>query len=361
MVEDGLESRDRRDKKVLTISTGWNTLYVKLGCPNNNDLGERSSRFNPCLTGGIYLSHLRSSVAHTVLVVALVVAAFGAVAYGQGIEIEHELGTTVVPANPQRVVVFDFGVLDSLDKLGIDVIGLPKGSIPSYLSKYNDAKYANVGSFFEPDFETINALKPDIIIISGRTASEYDRLSTLAPTVYMGTNQDDYFGSVETNLRHLGRIFGVEDEVEAEIAQIKQSIEDVKSLASGKNALVLLATGGRANAYGPGSRYGFIFDELGIEPANDDVVASTHGQVISWEFVLVNDPDYIFVIDRDAVVSGGSGQTAKQVVENELVKLTKAYENGNIVYLDPNYWYLSGGGLSSLAMMVDDVKQALSH
>ncbi len=75
----------------------------------------------------------------------------------------------------------------------------------------------------------------------------------------------------------------------------------------------------------------------------------------------MRDPDYLFVIDRDAVVSGGAGQTARQVVENALVQLTRAYKNGNIVYLEPSYWYLSGGGLQSLTMMIDDVEQALQQ
>ena len=47
--------------------------------------------------------------------------------------VEHELGKTDVPKNPEKVVVFDFGTLDSLDKLGIEVAGVPKGNIPTYL------------------------------------------------------------------------------------------------------------------------------------------------------------------------------------------------------------------------------------
>lgn len=41
--------------------------------------------------------------------------------------------------------------------------------------------------------------------------------------------------------------------------------------------------------------------------------------------------------------------------------LTRAYRNGHIVYLEPSYWYLSGGGLQSLAMMIADIEQALSR
>ncbi len=47
--------------------------------------------------------------------------------------------------------------------------------------------------------------------------------------------------------------------------------------------------------------------------------------------------------------------SAKQAIENELVKNTNAYKEGNIVYLDSNYWYLSGGGLVSVAEMVKEI------
>ena len=63
-----------------------------------------------------------------------------------------------LPKNPEKVVVFDFGILDTLDELGIEVAGLPQTNVPSYLSKYEDSKYANLGSLKEPDFEAIHAL-----------------------------------------------------------------------------------------------------------------------------------------------------------------------------------------------------------
>ncbi|MGV7801923.1 siderophore ABC transporter substrate-binding protein, partial [Mycobacterium kansasii] len=78
--------------------------------------------------------------------------------------------------NPSRVVVFDFGILDSVDKLGIEVLGVPQANIPSYLSKFEDKKYENVGSLKEPDFEKINSINPDLIIISGRQQDAYEEL-----------------------------------------------------------------------------------------------------------------------------------------------------------------------------------------
>lgn len=71
------------------------------------------------------------------------------------ITITHQLGETPVKVNPEKVVVFDFGILDSLDKLGVEVTGVPQANIPPYLSKYEDGKYENVGGLKEPDFEKL--------------------------------------------------------------------------------------------------------------------------------------------------------------------------------------------------------------
>lgn len=278
---------------------------------------------------------------------------------GDRVIVTHTLGTTQVKVNPQRVVVFDFGILDTLDELGIDVVGLPKSNIPPYLSKFSDARYEHVGTLQEPDFEKINALRPDLIIISSRQARHYQDLSEIAPTVYMAVDNENYWGSIQANLRAVGHIFGVTRQVEQELAQLDESIQRVREKAADRKGLLILVTGGRANAYGPGSRYGFIHDLLGVTPAEQNIAASTHGQNISWEFILFTDPDILFVIDRDAVVAGGSGQPAREVVENALVRQTRVYRNGNIVYLDPSYWYLSGGGLKSFALMLEDVEKAL--
>ena len=62
--------------------------------------------------------------------------------------------------NPERVVVFDYGVADIIKNLGVDIVGLPKdGKLPEILSVYADDKYTNVGSLKETNFEAVEALK----------------------------------------------------------------------------------------------------------------------------------------------------------------------------------------------------------
>lgn len=273
--------------------------------------------------------------------------------------IKHQLGETKVPKNPEKVVVFDFGTLDSMDKLGVEAAGVPQENVPSYLSKYEDAKYENVGGLKEPDFEKINEMEPDLIIISGRQQDSYEEMSKIAPTILMGVDTTKYMESFEENVTTLGEIFGKEEEAEKEFANVEESIKALKEKASAgdEKALIVLANDGKVSAYGAGSRFGIIHDEFGFAPADEKIEVSTHGQSISFEYIVEKDPDYLFVIDRGAVVGGES--SAKQVVENDLVKNTKAYKNGKIIYLDPDYWYLSGGGLESVAGMTEEVNGAI--
>ncbi|WP_201305449.1 siderophore ABC transporter substrate-binding protein [Paenibacillus puerhi] len=275
--------------------------------------------------------------------------------------IKHQLGEAKVKKNPQKVVVFDFGALDTLEKLGIPVIGVPQANIPPYLEKYKDTKYKNVGSLVEPDFEKINAAAPDLILISGRQQTAYEELSKIAPTVFVGVDNTKYMESFESNMKTIGQIFGKETEIEKEVATVGESVKKLNAKASSgdKKALIVLVNGGKISAYGPGSRFGILHETFGFAPVDSSIQVTTHGQSISPEFIAQKNPDLLFVIDRDAAVAGGGDSPAKKVIENELVKNTNAFKNGGIVYLDPNYWYLSGGGLISVSKMVEEVDKGV--
>lgn len=276
-------------------------------------------------------------------------------------EITHELDDKPVKVkkNPENVVIFDFGVLDTLDELGVKVTGVPQQNIPSYLEKYGSDDYTNVGALKEPDLETIHGMNPDVIFISGRQMDMYDELSDIAPTVYVGLDTENYMESFKANMDLIAEMFGKEDEMAKELKDIDQRIEDIQEKAntSDDKALIILGNEGKVSAYGKSSRFGLIHDVFNFKAADDKIESSTHGQNITFEYILETNPDVLFVIDRDAAVGGDA--SAKDSIENSLVQKTNAYKNDAIYYLDPNYWYLSGGGLLSMKEMITEIEEAL--
>jgi len=276
------------------------------------------------------------------------------------VEVKHELDEEVVTVskNPEKVVVFDFGILDTFDELGLEVAGLPKTSIPTYLEKYEDEKYTNVGSLKEPDFEAIHALQPDLIIITARQSDLYDQFKEIAPTIFVGLDTSDYMVSFKHNMDLVAEIFGKEDEMAAELDEIDEQIAAIneKVSAQDKNALITLANEGKISAYGTSSRFGIIHDVFGFKPADEKIESSTHGQSITFEYILETNPGILFVIDRGAAIGG---EASADMVENDLVMKTDAYKNEKIIYLNGEYWYLSGGGLKSMKEMIKEVEAAL--
>lgn len=273
--------------------------------------------------------------------------------------LNHELGETVLEEKPETIVVFDFGILDALSKLDVEVAGVPQAAIPPYLEEYAGSEYTNVGSLKEPDFEAIHAMQPDLIIISARQADLYPEFEEIAPTVYMGLDTTDYMNSFETNMTLLGELFGKEQEMATELQAVKEEVATIaKDLESveGKTSFVMVNEG-KVSAFGPGSRFGTVFDVFGYNAADENLEVSTHGQSVSFEYLAETNPDILFVLDRSMAFEEGA--YANTDFENELVQKTNAYKNGKIIYVDPSAWYLAGGGLDSMRIMIEDMKKGM--
>lgn len=277
------------------------------------------------------------------------------------VTVVHTLGETEVPKNPKNVVVMDFGILDSMDALGIEVAGLPlSGTVPEYLSAYqNEEVYANVGSLKEIDLEKVFEIEPELIIIGGRQADYYEELSKIAPTVQLSVDASDYMNSFTTSMNYLGEIFGKEAEVAEKLEAVQASMKEIAEKAAAKdvNGLVALSNGDAFSVYGKGSRFGIIHNEFGIKPVDETIEASTHGQNASFEYIVEQNPDYLFIVDRTAVTGGEGSATA--LFDNELIQSTDAYKNGRVIYLDPVVWYSAGGGFTSTEIMLEEINSAL--
>lgn len=283
------------------------------------------------------------------------------------VTIVHALGETEVAKNPKSVVVLDYGMLDGIDVLGgveglgLETVALPLSStLPEYLSAYQDENaYANVGTLKEIDLEKIFEVEPDLIIIGGRQAGYYEELSKIAPTVQLSVDAADYMNSFKTNMTYLGQIFDKEAEVETKIAEMETAMNALGEIAKEKdvNGLIALANGDSFSVYGLGSRFGIIHNEFGIKPVDETIEASTHGQNASFEYIVEQNPDYLFIVDRSAA-TGGEG-SAPAMFDNELIAQTDAYKNERIIYLDPVVWYTAGGGFTSTQVMIDEIAAAL--
>lgn len=270
-----------------------------------------------------------------------------------------------VPYDPERIAILDMASLDILDSLGLgDRIVGSAGTSLDYLQEYvTDENIANLGTIKEADMEAVMECEPDVIFIGGRLSASYDALSEIAPVVYLATDTEiGVVESVRKNATTIASMFGLEEDVEELMADFDDRIKTLSEFAEGKTAIVGLCTSGSFNVLGNDGRCSMIGVEVGFENVGVDanIDTSTHGNEASFEFIVEKNPEYIFVMDRDAAIGTDGAQLAQEIVENELVKGTDAYKNGNIVYLEhPAVWYTAEGGINALDLMLQDLETEL--
>lgn len=308
-----------------------------------------------------------------------------------------------VPYDPQRIAILDFAALDIIDNLGLGdrVVGTASTTL-DYLMPYTEKDgVVMLGTIKEADLEAVMSCEPDIIFIGGRLSAYYDDLCEIAPVVYLSTTTEE--GVVESTRRiatTIASIFGMDDEIAEKMAGFDARIEALAEFAEGKTAVVGMCTSGSFNVLGDDGRCSIIGTEIGFSNLSNGIVAdessgeghggngggseghggngggsegrgsgnsgsggantSTHGNEASFELIVSLNPDYIFVMDRDAAIATEGAQLAQEIMENELVMGTDAYKNGNLIILEhPNVWYTAEGGITSLSIMLSDLETAL--
>jgi iron complex transport system substrate-binding protein len=301
----------------------------------------------------------RTSAAFAALVAgALSFTTFAAVA--QDKVITHAQGETTISGVPAKVLVQDWASFDNLVALGVPVAGVPASNAPGYLADKIPADALQIGSLFEPDFEGIAASESDVYFVSGRSAKAYETAKDILPTVDLSVNNGAIIDGLKTNLTTLGTIFGLEAKASELVANVDAKVAETKAAAEGKGtALVIVTNAGKLGVYGPDSRVSWVYNEIGMPSALASVKDGDHGgDTVTFEFLLEVNPDWVFVVDRDAGTGENNG-SAQALLDNELFNQTTAAKEGHIVYLDPQAAYITMNGYTAITTLLDQVKAGL--
>ena len=259
-----------------------------------------------------------------------------------------------VKTKPKKIVVFDLGVADTIRELGFvdHIVGMPLKTLPAYLK--------DLPSSIQPTGSMVE--EPDLIVASGRTIKYLDQLKEIAPTVIFSVDQKDYWNSVSKNIRSVASLFGKEAETKAEeeIKSLEASIKKVADVneKSTNKTLTLMLNEGKMSAFGADSRFAFLYQSLKFKATDAKIEDSRHGQEMSFEGIKEINPDTIILLNRTLAI-GGDNSNADTILNNALFKETNALKNNRVIQLTSDLWYLSGGGLQSTKLMIEDVQKVL--
>ncbi|KGR86112.1 siderophore ABC transporter substrate-binding protein [Lysinibacillus odysseyi] len=284
---------------------------------------------------------------------------------------DEEKGTTItfedvtLEKMPERIVTLDYGFLDTLDALGVEGIvgvaaGAGKGNMPEHLKeKYVNSDVADVGTLKQIDFEAVAAANPDVIFISGRQSPFYEELKEITPNViFIGSDNENYIDAVYESVDLAAKIFDKEEKAEELKASLQEKVDAVKEKAADyENALVAMYDDKKLSGFdnGKDSRFAYVYNDFGFVPSTTEIDSSAHGSDFSYESILSVDPEVLFIIDRTA----SDVETIKADIENDIIKKTRAYKEGKIVYLDGVNWYFSSNGVTTEADKLDEILNEL--
>lgn len=266
------------------------------------------------------------------------------------VEITDLYGTVTVPLNPKRVVALDNRTFETLYDWGITLAAAPKDVMPSDSPYVEMESVQNIGNHREPNLEMIAAVDPELVIVGQRFASFYEDIKALVPNAAVINLNFDVSGEaaapgenlvqgLKESTGTLGLIFDKQEEAKQLIADFDQAIADAKAAYNGTDTIMsVIVSGGNIgfSAPGFGRVWGPMYEVFGWVPALDlnNSTSDHQGDEIGIEAIADSNPDWMFVLDRDAATaSAGEASPARDVIDNApALQNTTAITKGQIVY-----------------------------
>ena len=216
--------------------------------------------------------------------------------------VEHILGQTEVPLNPQRVVVLDGEgfLLDSILSLGIKPIGLPRCSDCLHSDKFSEfvGDVQVIGTKDRPSLEKILELKPDLILAYDWQKNLYQRLSKIAPTVLVGAEDDEF--KFKEDFIYLAEILTKTDEGKEILRDYNNRVEKLRQQVGeqleGKKVSLLSYWGSTVHVYKQELlSYAQVMSDLGVQFIDAYENLEVPYLKLSIEAVPEWDADFLFV------------------------------------------------------------------
>jgi iron complex transport system substrate-binding protein len=247
-----------------------------------------------------------------------------------------------IEAPPQRVVGMSASITEMLYAIGVTPVGATEGiDYPPAA-----AELPTFGTGYQPDLEALAALEPDLIIANGQLNMPImDKLEAIAPTLAVLTLTT---ADVPANIRTLGQATWHETSAEYLATSYEGFFTAMREAAKGHiegeegpSILIIVGTLDVPN-YGKSDTYlGDMASILGannIADGREDQGPFPGYTQLSMEYILDQDPDYIFTITR-----GAPDPMPQTMADDPIWSALSAYENGHVIELDNRLFVESPG------------------
>ncbi|WP_091230295.1 siderophore ABC transporter substrate-binding protein [Microbacterium sp. 3J1] len=285
------------------------------------------------------------------------------------VTVEDNSGSHEIATPPASVVALDNRTFQTLSDWGVELSAGAVALMPDTVSYIDDDSIVDIGLHSEPNLEAIVAVEPDLIISGQRFTQHDEAISELVPEatiIDLEPREGEPFDEeLKRQTTVLGEIFGKQDDAQALVDDFDAAVERAKAAYDDADTVMAVNTsGGEIGYLAPtvGRSLGPIYDILGLTPALevDDASDDHQGDDISVEAIAASDPDWLLVLDRDAVFAAETPdyvQASEILEDSEALAAVTAVADDQIVYM-PTDTYLNEG-IQTYTTFLNDLADAL--
>ena len=244
--------------------------------------------------------------------------------------------SNVTNSNVEEVVVAtSVAVTEILDKLGVEVSGVPT---TSYELPESTKDATEVGSPMNPDLEIIKSLNPTCVVSVDTLGSDFEKQFTENNIPSMFVNLSTVDGLKET-IANLGEKFDKSEKAVEIIAELENK-ENELNLSKKENKEDILILFGAPGSVMVSTDNSYVGNLVKIAGGNNIFESESSSFIqVNMEEIIKRNPDKILIMTHAVP------EEAKKTVEEEFAKATwqqlDAIKNNKVYYLENGYFGMS--------------------
>ena len=244
--------------------------------------------------------------------------------------------SNVTNSNGEEVVVAtSVAVTEILDKLGVEVSGVPT---TSYELPESTKDATEVGSPMNPDLEIIKSLNPTCVVSVDTLGSDFEKQFTENNIPSMFVNLSTVDGLKET-IVNLGEKFDKSEKAAEIIAELENK-ENELNLSKKENKKDVLILFGAPGSVMVSTDNSYVGNLVKIAGGNNIFESESSSFIqVNMEEIIKRNPDKILIMTHAVP------EEAKKAVEEEFAKATwqqlDAIKNNKVYYLENGYFGMS--------------------
>lgn len=273
--------------------------------------------------------------------------------------VQHVMGNTCIPRNPQRIVMLREDYWINGLELGIQAIAtvsVPGFPFPKYLQdKVN--RIQTIGGYGSPNLEKLLSLQPDLIVAeSSYATSLYEQLSQIAPTVVL--NMPFPSPPWQEQLEEIAYILDREEEGKQLINDYWKRVEKLKQALGDRRHHLKISIANTSSEYGIWSYggnhpSGSILKDVGLQRPESQRGDFFYIENISIEKLSSIDGDILFFVSWERE---DDQKTLGKLKQNPLWAKLEVVQK-NRVYFIGTHWHSSD--ILAIHAILDDLEKYL--